>query len=72
MTNEPKYKLLMMDKKVLDLFEKIDFSIDKNNNLVISFNLTKELIKNIKENSLVKMEFLLSKEFYLSILEDFK
>ena len=24
MTNEPKYKLLMMDKKVLDLFEKID------------------------------------------------
>ena len=27
MTNEPKYKLLMMDKKVLDLFEKIDLDL---------------------------------------------
>ena len=27
MTTEPKYKLLMMDKKVLDLFEKIDLDL---------------------------------------------
>ena len=27
MINEPKYKLLMMDKKVLDLFEKIDLDL---------------------------------------------
>tara|TARA_Y100000592_G_C5269896_1_gene221314 strand:- start:36 stop:296 length:261 start_codon:yes stop_codon:yes gene_type:complete len=52
--------------------ENIDFTVDNNNNLVISLNLTKNIIKNIKKNSLVKLEFQLSKEFYLSILNDFK
>lgn len=51
--------------------ENIDFSVDNNNNLIISFNLTKNIIKNIKKNSTVKLEFQLSKEFYLSILNDF-
>lgn len=52
--------------------QNIDFTVDKNNNLVISLNLTKNIIKNIKKNSIVKLEFQLSKEFYLSILNDFK
>ena len=52
--------------------QNIDFSVDKNNNLVISLNLTKNIIKNIKKNSIVKLEFQLSKEFYMSILDDFK
>ena len=52
--------------------QNIDFTVDNNNNLVISLNLTKNIIKNIKKNSLVKLEFQLSKEFYLSILNDFK
>ena len=52
--------------------QNIDFSVDLNNNLVISLNLTKKVIKSIKKNSSVKLEFQLSKEFYLSILEDFK
>lgn len=52
--------------------QNINFTVDNNNNLVISLNLTKNVIKNIKKNSIVKLEFQLSKEFYLSILEDFK
>ena len=52
--------------------QSIDFTVDKNNNLVISLNLTRSIIKNINKNSIVKLEFQLSKEFYLSILNDFK
>jgi len=52
--------------------QNINFTVDNNNNLVISLNLTKNIIKNIKKNSIVKLEFQLSKEFYLSILEDFR
>lgn len=52
--------------------QNIDFTVDKNNNLVISLNLTKNIIKNIKKNSIVKLEFQLSKEFYMSIMDDFK
>ena len=52
--------------------QNIDFSVDNDNNLIISLNLTKNIIKNIKKNSIVKLEFQLSKEFYLSILEDFR
>lgn len=52
--------------------QNIDFTVDKNNNLVISLNLTKNIIKNIKKNSTVKLEFQLSKEFYMSIMDDFK
>ena len=52
--------------------QSIDFTVDKNNNLVISLNLTRKIIKNINKNSIVKLEFQLSKEFYLSILNDFK
>jgi hypothetical protein len=52
--------------------QNIDFTVDNNNNLVISLNLTKNIIGNIKKNSVVKLEFQLSKEFYLSILDDFK
>jgi hypothetical protein len=52
--------------------QNIDFTVNNNNNLVISLNLTKNVIKNIKKNSTVKLEFQLSKEFYLSILDDFK
>lgn len=52
--------------------QNIDFTVNNNNNLVISLNLTKNIIKNIKKNSTVKLEFQLSKEFYLSILNDFR
>ena len=52
--------------------QNIDFTVNNSNNLVISLNLTKNVIKNIKKNSTVKLEFQLSKEFYLSILDDFK
>jgi hypothetical protein len=52
--------------------QNIDFTVDNNNNLVISLSLTKNIIKNIKKNSIVKLEFQLSKEFYLSIFNDFK
>lgn len=59
-------------KKSKNEDQNIDFTVDKNNNLVISLNLTKNIIKNIKKNSIVKLEFQLSKEFYMSIMDDFK
>ena len=63
---------LLLSNKKDKKEQNIDFSVDNNNNLVISLNLTKNIIKNIKKNSIVKLEFQLSKEFYLSILNDFK
>lgn len=62
----------IVSKKKNNNDKNIDFTVDNNNNLVISLNLTKNIIKNIKKNSIVKLEFQLSKEFYLSILNDFK
>lgn len=62
----------IVSKKKNNNDQNIDFTVDNNNNLVISLNLTKNIIKNIKKNSIVKLEFQLSKEFYLSILNDFK
>ena len=61
-----------VSKKKNNNDKNIDFTVDNNNNLVISLNLTKNIIKNIKKNSILKLEFQLSKEFYLSILNDFK
>ena len=52
--------------------QNIDFTVNNNNNLIISFNLTNTIIKNIKKESIVKLKFELSKEFYFSILNDFK
>tara|TARA_Y100000590_G_scaffold13879_2_gene16719 strand:- start:646 stop:906 length:261 start_codon:yes stop_codon:yes gene_type:complete len=63
---------IISDEKKDKNAQNIDFTVDNNNNLVISLNLTKNIIKNIKKNSIVKLEFQLSKEFYLSILNDFE
>ena len=52
--------------------QNININVNNNNNLVISLNLTKNIIKNIKQNSIVKLEFQISKEFYMSILNNFK
>ena len=60
------------ENKPIENKHNIDFLVNGNNNLVISLNLTKNIINNIKQNSSVKLEFLLSKHFYLSILDEFK
>lgn len=50
----------------------INFTFDNLNNLIISFNLSKKIVKNIRKNTNIQLDFKLSKELYLSILEGFK
>lgn len=50
----------------------INFTFDNSNNLIISFNLSKKIVKNIRKNTNIQLDFKLSKELYLSILEGFK
>ena len=46
----------------------LDLNVDKDNNLILSFKLCDEIIKNIKDNKDVKIKFLLSKDILLSLL----